>query len=138
VYIFIAWGKKLSNFCIHRKTLGRYNHKLSIISKQSRLMHKELRYQVKTHAISDMPRKEKKNLLISPFFLLLLLNKMLYGNDIICKAWSNLCRLDVANTEKQSLDLLFLSSPNSTYNILSREIGAKTQLVPRLHNRHKR
>jgi hypothetical protein len=31
-------------------------------------MHKELRYQVKTHAISDMPREEKKNLAISPHF----------------------------------------------------------------------
>jgi hypothetical protein len=34
-------------------------------------MPKELRYQVKTHAISDMPRteeKKKKNPAISPFF----------------------------------------------------------------------
>jgi hypothetical protein len=33
---------------------------------------------------------------------------------------------DDANTEKQSLDLLFLSSPKSTCKILSREIGGKT------------
>jgi hypothetical protein len=33
---------------------------------------------------------------------------------------------DDVNTEKQSLDLLFLSSPQSTYKILSREIGGKT------------
>jgi len=37
-------------------------------------MHKELRYQAKTHAISDMPRKEKKNLpqllLLLSFFLI--------------------------------------------------------------------
>jgi hypothetical protein len=39
------------------KHLADYRHTLSIISKQSKLMHKELRYQVKTHAISDMPRK---------------------------------------------------------------------------------
>jgi hypothetical protein len=44
-------------------------------------MHKELRYQVKRHAISDMPRKEEKIPAISPHFFLL--NKMLYGNDII-------------------------------------------------------
>jgi hypothetical protein len=50
------------------KTLGRYSHKLSIISKQSKLMHKELRYQVKIQAISDMPRKEKKIPAISPQF----------------------------------------------------------------------
>jgi len=53
---------------IQEKTLGRYSHKLSIISKQSRLMHKQLRDQVKTHAMSDMPRKEKKILAISPHF----------------------------------------------------------------------
>jgi len=39
--------------------LADYSHKLSIISKQSKLIHKELRYQVKTHAISDMPRKRE-------------------------------------------------------------------------------
>jgi hypothetical protein len=60
VHIFIAWGKKLSYFCVNRKTLGRYSHKLSIISKQSKLMHTELRYQVKTHTISNMPREKKK------------------------------------------------------------------------------
>jgi hypothetical protein len=32
---------------------------------------------------------------------------------------------DNANTEKQSLDLLFLSSPTSTCNALSREWGAQ-------------
>jgi hypothetical protein len=32
---------------------------------------------------------------------------------------------DDANTEKQSLDLLFLSSPTSTFKVLSREIGGK-------------
>jgi len=31
-------------------------------------MHKELRYQVKTHAMSDMPREKKIILLILPFF----------------------------------------------------------------------
>jgi hypothetical protein len=70
VYIFIAWGNKLSYFCINRKTLGRYSHKLSIISKQSRLMHTELRYQVKTYTISNMPR-EKKNPPNSPQFFFL-------------------------------------------------------------------
>jgi len=59
-------------------------------------MHKELRYQVKTHANLICQEKEKHPA-ISPF---LLLKKMLYGNDIICKARSNLCKLDDANTEK--------------------------------------
>jgi hypothetical protein len=56
--------------------------------------------------------------------------------DIICKARLNLCKFDDANIEKQSLDLLFLSSPTSTCNVLSREIGGKTQLVPRLHTKY--
>jgi non-ribosomal peptide synthetase component E (peptide arylation enzyme) len=61
---------------------------------------------------------------------------MEYGNDIICKARSNLCKLDDANTKKQSLDLLFLSSPTSTYRVLSGETVGKTQLVPRLHTKY--
>jgi hypothetical protein len=113
------------------KYLANYSHKLSIISKQSKLIHKELRYRVKTHAISDMPRKREILQILLFFFL-----KMQYGNDIICKARSNLCKLDDANTEKQSLDLLFLSSPTSTCKVLSREIGGKTQLVPRLHTKY--
>jgi len=39
------------------------------------------------------------------------------------KARSNLWTLDDANTEKQSLNLLFLSSPINTCIILSRETG---------------
>jgi hypothetical protein len=58
---------------------------------------------------------------------------MQYGNNIKCNARSNLCKLDDANTEKQSLNLLSLSSPTSTCNALSREIGGRTKLVPRLH-----
>jgi len=73
-YLILAYtGKHLAN----------YSQKLSIIFKQSKLIPKELRYQEKIHAISDMPRKKqniggkkKKN--------------MQYGNDIICKAKSNL------------------------------------------------
>jgi hypothetical protein len=72
-------------FAYTRKHLADYSHKLSIISKQSRLMHKELRYQVKTHAISDMPR-EKKYPANSPKFFIFFLKKMKYRNDIICKA----------------------------------------------------
>jgi hypothetical protein len=37
---------------------------------------------------------------------------MQYGNNIICKARSNLYMLGDANIEKQSLDLDFLSSLN--------------------------
>jgi hypothetical protein len=63
-------------------------------------MHTELRYQVKTHTISNMPR-EKNILQIFPkkfIYLLFFFKKkkntrkqnMQYGNDIICKAKSNL------------------------------------------------
>jgi hypothetical protein len=48
------------------KHLANYSQRLSIISKQSKLIPKELRYQVKIHAISDMPRK--KNPTNSPQF----------------------------------------------------------------------
>jgi len=75
-----------------------------------------------------MPRKEKYDFMqFHPNFFFFFYYNMLYGNDIIqqaCKARSNWCKLDVANTEKQSPDLLFLSSPDSTCNILSKEIGA--------------
>jgi hypothetical protein len=43
---------------------------------------------------------------------------------------------DDTNTERQSFDLLFMSSPQSTCKIILREIGGKTQLVPRLHTRY--
>jgi hypothetical protein len=72
VHIFISRGKKLSNFCIYRKTLGRCSHKFSIISKQSRLLHNELTYQVKTHAICDMLREKKISCKFSPIFFFLL------------------------------------------------------------------
>jgi len=42
---------------------------------------------------------------------------------------------DDANTEKQSLDLLFLSSPTSTCNALSENRG-HNKLVLRLHSKH--
>jgi hypothetical protein len=56
-----------------QEKLGRYSHKLSIIYKQSQLMHKELRYQVKTQAISVMSRKRKIPEISPPRFFLLLL-----------------------------------------------------------------
>jgi hypothetical protein len=50
------------------KIFGQYNHKLSIISKHSRLMLTELRYQVKIHTLSNRPR-EKKILQILPKYI---------------------------------------------------------------------
>jgi hypothetical protein len=78
------------------KTLVQYSHKLSIISKQSRLMLTKLRYQVKIHTLSDKPREN--NPANSPhiyiyIYIYIYLKKenkenkenMQYGNDIICK-----------------------------------------------------
>jgi hypothetical protein len=81
-----------------------------------------LRYQVKTHA---MPRKGKVSCNFSPFFFIIIKN---CNMEITSYA-----RQDDANTEKLSFNLLFLSSPTSTCNALSREIGGRTKLVSRLH-----
>jgi hypothetical protein len=89
---------------------------------------------MKTHAISDMPRK-REILRILPIFFFIIIKQMQYENNIICMARSNLCKLDDANTEK-SLDLLFLSSPTSTCNVLSREMMGKTKLIPILHTKY--
>jgi hypothetical protein len=85
-------------FAYTGKHLANYSQRLSIISKQSNLIPKELRYQVKIHAISDMTR-EKKNLQILPnFFFFFIKQIMQYGNDIICKARSNLMMLIQKNS----------------------------------------
>jgi hypothetical protein len=107
------------------KTLGQYSHKLLIISKQSRLMLTELRYQVKTHTISEKPRK-KMSCKFSQFIFFIIKTKTCNMEmTSYAKARSNLCTLDDVNTEKQSFDLFFLSSPKSTCKDLSRDIGGK-------------
>jgi hypothetical protein len=49
------------------------------------------------------------------------------------KARSNLCTLNDATTEKQSLDLLFLSSPKKYLYSSFKKHRRQTQMVPRLH-----
>jgi len=78
---FHRMRKEAIQFLHMQEKLGKYSHKLSIISKQSKLMQKELRYQVKTEAISDMPRKEKFPAISPKFFFFK--KKMLYGNNIV-------------------------------------------------------
>jgi len=56
-------------------------------------------------------------------FIFIIVKHMQYGNNIICKARSNLCKLDEANAEKQSLNLLFLSSPTYLQSSLKRNKG---------------
>jgi hypothetical protein len=63
------------------------------------------------------------------FFIFLFLekkkNNKQYEKTSYAKARSKLYALNDATTEKQSLDLLFLSSPKSTCTVLSRNIGGK-------------
>jgi hypothetical protein len=77
-------------------------------------MHKELRYQVKTHAISDMPR-EKKNPANSPqiflFFILLKICNMEKHH------MQGKIKPDDANTKKNSRSTCFFC--------LSQQISAK-------------
>jgi len=79
-------------FAYTGKHLANYSQKLSNISKQNKLIPKELRYQEKIHAISDMPREKNIYPANSPqnFLFFYYIKKMQYGNDIICKARSNL------------------------------------------------
>jgi hypothetical protein len=80
-----------------------------------------LRYQVKIHTLSDKPR-EKNILQILPIFFLFK-TKTTSNMEMTsyAKARSNLWMLDDANTEKQSLDLLFLSSPKKIPTKFSQE-----------------
>jgi hypothetical protein len=79
---------------MHRKKLADIRHKLSIIYKHIQSMHNELRYQAKTHTISEnlSKKKEKKFCIFTPnFFFFLMLKKikkknnkdMLMENEII-------------------------------------------------------
>jgi hypothetical protein len=61
-------SRSYPTFAYTGKHLADYSDKLSNISKQSIITHKELRYQVKTHAIADMPREKKNILQILPKF----------------------------------------------------------------------
>jgi hypothetical protein len=76
-------------------------------------MQTEKRYQARMHAKSNRPR-EKKNPANSPqriFFFFFYKNNKQYEETSYAKVRSNLCVLNDAIIEKQSLDLLFLSSP---------------------------
>jgi len=73
-------------------------------------MHNELRYQVRIHAISNKPREKKKSANSPQIFFFFLKKKSNMQKTSYAKAQSNLCTLNDAIIEKQSLDLLFLSS----------------------------
>jgi hypothetical protein len=69
--------------------------------------------------LSDMPREKNILQILPNFFFFLNFKKQ----NAIWKRhhMQGKIKPDDANTEKQSLDLLFLSSPTSTCNALSRE-----------------
>jgi predicted DNA-binding protein YlxM (UPF0122 family) len=68
VHISSHEERSYPTFAYTGKHLENYSHKLSIISKQNKLIHKELIDRVKIHAISDMPKRKKKILQILPNF----------------------------------------------------------------------
>jgi hypothetical protein len=85
----------------------------------------ELGYQVETHTISKQPRKTKYPA-NSPHFLLFIFYLLKKYNMERKHHMHGKIKPDDANTEKQSLDLLFLSSPTSTCKVLLRETGGTT------------
>jgi hypothetical protein len=91
---------------IQENNLANYSQRLSIISKQSKLILKELRYQEKIHAIICYAKK--KNHANSPqfFFLIIIIKNCNMEKHLM----QGKIKPDDANTERQSLDLLFLSS----------------------------
>jgi hypothetical protein len=71
------------------KHLANYSQRLSIISKQSKLIPKEFRYQEK-RAIICYAKRKKKSCKFSPiFYFILFLKKCNMEKKIICKPRSN-------------------------------------------------
>jgi len=112
--------------------------KLSNISKHSKLMLTELRYQVKIHTISNRPR-DKKNPANSPNFFFFKKKKKKNKkekrqneNDIIYKARSNL----MMPIQKNSRSTCFFCLPQQVPAMLSQENRGHNKLVHRLHSKH--
>jgi hypothetical protein len=80
--------------------------------------------------LSDMPR-EKISCKFSPIFFFLL-KKIQYGNDIICKARSNL----MMPIQKNNRSTCFSRLPQKVPAMLSQENRGHNKLVPRLHSKH--
>jgi hypothetical protein len=81
--------------------------------------------------LSDIPR-EKISCKFSQFFFLKNYKKMKYGNDIICKARSNL----MMPIQKNSRSTYFFCLPQQEPAMLSQENRGHNNLVPRLHSKH--
>jgi hypothetical protein len=72
--------------------------------------------------LSDKPR-EKISCKFSPIFFFFIKKNAIWKNHHM----QGKIKPDDANTEKQSLDLLFLSSPINTCKDLQKNIGGKTK-----------
>jgi hypothetical protein len=135
VHIFHRMRKEAIQFFAYTgKHLANYSQKLSIISKQSKLIPKELRYQEKYMQLSNMLR-EKISCKFSPNFILFylfFLKKMQYGKDIICKARSNL----MMPIQNNSCSTCFFCLPQQVPAMLSQENRGHNKLVSRLHSKH--
>jgi hypothetical protein len=118
-------------FAYTGKHLANYSQRLSIISKQSKLIPKELRYQEKVHAIICYAKRKEKSCKFSPFFLFIIKKNAIWKN-IICKARSNLM-MPIQKTVARPA--FFVFSKKYLQNSLKRNKG-KNKLVPRLHSKH--
>jgi hypothetical protein len=80
---------------MQQENLADIRHKLSIIYKHIQLMHNELRYQAKTHTISEKLSKEKIMHLLPHFFFTLKTIKQKNNKDMLMENVEN------NKTEKQ-------------------------------------
>jgi hypothetical protein len=116
-----------------------YSHKLSIISKQSNLIHIELRYQVK-HMQYLICQEEKISCKFSPnffiFYLFLLLLNTCNMEITSYARQDQTCVSSMKPMQKSSRSTCFFCLPQHTCKVLSREIKGKTQLVSRLHTKY--
>jgi hypothetical protein len=112
------------------KHLANYSQKLSFISKQSKLIPKELRFQEKLYAIICYAKRKEKSCKFSHFFFLEKKNAI--WKNIICKARSNLM-MPIQKTVARPTFSVF--SKKYLQNSLKRN-REQNKLVPRLHSKH--
>jgi len=104
------------------KPLANYGQTLSIISKQNKLIPKELRYQKKIHAIICYAKRKEKFCKFSPIFYFIFIKTNAIWTNIISKARSNL----MMPIQKSSRSTCFFCLPQKVPAKFSQEkYGAK-------------